>query len=91
MSEEEKQSVINEINSQIALGVKVMLIAIIPLALAGLGLLVSNHYGQQQLKQEVAEMSHSFKLANERVTIMWMLGGYSQRYESFKDQQNETR
>lgn len=91
MSEEEKHLVVNEINSQIALGVKVMLVAIVPMALAGLGLLVSNHFCQQQLKAQVTEMSQDMKLTNERVTIMWMLGGYSERYESFRKQTNETR
>ena len=86
MSEDEKQSVINEFNSQIATAVKGFFITVIPLSMAGLGLLVSNHFGQQQLKEQVAEMSQTMKITNERVTIMWMLGGYSERYEQFQHQ-----
>jgi hypothetical protein len=84
MSEEEKQHVINEINSQIVLGVKAMLITLIPIGLAGLFLLVANHYGQIQLKQQVAEMQATMKITNDRVTIMWMLGGYSEKYKAHK-------
>lgn len=79
MSEDEKVAVVNEINAQIALGVKVLLVAIIPLCLAGLLLLVSNHYGQQQLKEQMQEMALTTKRTNERVTIMWMLGGFAER------------
>lgn len=89
MSEEEKRIVINEINSQIALAVKAMLVTIIPIGISGLVMLVANHYGQQQLKQQVSEMTATMKLTNERVTIMWMLGGYSERYKSQLEKQNE--
>jgi hypothetical protein len=40
--------------------------------------MVSNHFSLQRLKDDVAEM----KLASERVTIMWMLGGYEERIKS---------
>lgn len=88
MSEEEKEHVINQINAQIAVGVKAVLITLIPIGLAGLFMLVANHYGQLQIKQQVAEMQATMKITNDRVTIMWMLGGYSERYKTY---QEETR
>lgn len=80
MTDDNQQTVIHEINAQIVMGVKALVITIVPLSLAGLALLVSNHYGQQQLKQQVTEMSTTMKITNDRVTIMWMMGGYNEKY-----------
>jgi hypothetical protein len=80
MSAEEKETVIHEINSQIATGVKALILTIIPIGFAGIFMLVANHYGQIQLKSQMAEMQATMKITNDRVTIMWMLGGYSQKY-----------
>lgn len=85
MSEDEKEHVINEINAQIALVSKAFLLIVIPIALAGLGLLVSNHYGQMQLKVQVTEISHSMKLTQDRVYFIWMTGGYAQKYREFEN------
>ena len=89
MSETEKELVIQEINAQIALGVKAMLIAIIPIGLAGIFMLVANHYGQIQLKQQMVEMQATMKITNDRVTIMWMLGGYAERYRNYQHEETE--
>lgn len=88
MSDEEKQLVVNEINAQIAMAVKIFLATVIPVSIAGLFMLVANHYGQIQLKQQMAEMQATMKITNDRVTIMWMLGGYAERYRNY--QHNDT-
>ena len=82
MSEEEKQNVISAIDSQIASAVKAMLVTIIPIGIAGIVMLVANHFGQIQIKQQVTEMTATMRLTNERVTVMWMLGGYAEKYRT---------
>jgi hypothetical protein len=84
MSEEEKQSVVHEINSQIAQVAKWFIATAFAISLPLLGLMVSNHFSLQILKEDVAEM----KLTSERVTIMWMLGGYEER---LKNQYHQTK
>jgi hypothetical protein len=78
MSEDEKNLVVHEINSQIAQVAKWFIATAFAISLPLLGLMVSNHFSLQRLKDDVAEM----KLASERVTIMWMLGGYEERIKS---------
>lgn len=85
MSGEERQEAVAEINSQIATGVKAVLITIIPLALAGLVMLVLNHAGQGELKNDMQEMRTEMRAHNERVSIMWAVGGWESKFNTSKE------
>jgi len=66
---------------------------IVGLMVAGLGVLVANHFGQKQLTLETARMAEDIKemraeskVMYEKVTIMWASGGYSSRSKSLTDE-----
>jgi hypothetical protein len=74
---DERHEDFNALRTVISTGIKI----IVPLMVAGVGVLVANHFGQKALTEETAKMSEEikemraeFKITNEKVSIMWYRG-----------------
>jgi hypothetical protein len=77
------------------IGKAVMLIGrvIVPLAFAGLLMLVANHFQQKQMAQdmgrmtmEIKEMRQEATLMSHKIAIMWSGGNWESKYRTERDQ-----
>jgi hypothetical protein len=73
----------------------VMLIGrvIVPLAFAGLMMLIANHFQQKQMAQdmgrmtmEIKEMRQEATLMSHKIAIMWSGGNWESKYRTERDQ-----
>ena len=79
---DERHEDFNALRSLVSTGIKTM----VPLMIAGVGVLVANHFGQKTLASETAKMAteireirQDFKETNERVIIMWSSGNWQKQ------------